>query len=72
MAKQFSRIEINPQKKAGKPCIKGTRLTVFDILDYLSSGMSKDEIIENYPPLKIEDIVQALDYAKNNSIYPSR
>lgn len=58
-----NRIEINPKVMVGKPVIKGTRITVEQILRHLAQGMAVDEIIENYPHLKPEDIRAALDYA---------
>ncbi len=64
MKKQFHRIESNPRKQQGRPCIKGTRITVYDILDYLSAGMSAEEITENYPPLTKADIREAVDFVK--------
>jgi uncharacterized protein (DUF433 family) len=57
-----SRISINPQVCFGKPCIKGTRLWVSLILDFLASGMSMEEILEEYPQLKREDIQACIAY----------
>jgi uncharacterized protein (DUF433 family) len=62
--KDFPRIEVNPEKLNGRPCIKGTRITVYDVLDYLRSGMSIEEIVENYPPLTQDDVKAALDFVK--------
>ena len=56
-------ITINPKQRGGKPCIRGMRITVYDILDYLASGMSQKEIIKDFPYLKAEDIRAALSYA---------
>lgn len=56
-------ITIEPGKRGGKPCIRGMRITVYDILSWLSSGMSTNEIIEEYPELQVEDILAALSYA---------
>jgi uncharacterized protein (DUF433 family) len=55
-----SHITIDPEIRFGKPCIKGTRITVADVLGWLASGMSHQEIIEDYPPLTEEDIRAAL------------
>jgi uncharacterized protein (DUF433 family) len=44
-----SHITINPEVRAGKPCIRGTRITVYDILEYLAGGMSEDDILEDFP-----------------------
>ena len=56
-------ITIEPGKRSGKPCIRGLRITVSDILDYLASGMTEDEIIEDFPELTREDIKAALAFA---------
>lgn len=56
-------ITIEAGKRGGKPCIRGMRITVYDILSWLSSGMSTAEIIEEYPELQVEDILAALSYA---------
>ena len=56
-------IEINPDIRFGKPCVKGTRISVYDVLSWLSLGMSNDEIIEDYPSLTIESIRACLAYA---------
>lgn len=58
-------IAINPEIRFGKPCIKGTRITVADILQWLASGMSYSKVLEYYPLLKQEDILAALAYAAN-------
>lgn len=58
-----SKITIDSTKRAGKPCIRDLRITVYDILSMLSEGMSFEEIIEDYPKLTHEDIVVALKYA---------
>jgi uncharacterized protein (DUF433 family) len=57
------RITIEPGKRAGKPCIRGMRVTVSDVLDYLASGMSEDEILVEFPDLEREDIKAALAFA---------
>ena len=56
-------ITIDSQVRFGKPCIRGMRITVYDILGWLASGMSSDEIIEDYPELTDEDVTSALAYA---------
>jgi uncharacterized protein (DUF433 family) len=56
-------ITIEPGKRSGKPCIRGMRITVYDILGWLSNGMTIEEIIEDYPELTKEDIYAALAYA---------
>lgn len=58
-------ISINPEIRFGKPCIKDTRIAVSDILQWLASGMSHDEIPEDCPSLKEEHIRAALMFAAN-------
>jgi len=55
-------ITINPQIRFGKPCIRGMRISVSDILSWVASGMETKEIIENYPELTAEDIKAALAF----------
>jgi len=56
-------ITIEPGKRSGKPCIRGMRMTVYDVLEYLASGMSQDEILEDFPYLTREDILACLAFA---------
>lgn len=56
-------IVIDPAVRSGKPCIKGTRITVYDILEYLAGGMSQDDILRDFPSLSQEDIRAALEFA---------
>ena len=49
--------------RSGKPCIKGTRITVYDVLEYLAGGMSEDEILRDFPDLTREDIRASLAFA---------
>lgn len=62
-------ININPEIRFGKPCINGTRITVEDILGWLASGMSNEEIIEDYPLLRKEQILAALSFAARREQY---
>jgi uncharacterized protein (DUF433 family) len=57
------RITIEPGKRGGKPCIRGMRITVYDILEYLASGMSEDQILADFPDLTREDILACLAFA---------
>jgi uncharacterized protein (DUF433 family) len=57
------RITINPKQRSGKPCIRGLRITVYDILDYLASGMTPEDIVRDFPYLEREDVTAALMYA---------
>jgi uncharacterized protein (DUF433 family) len=56
-------IKINPAKRFGKPCIRDTRITVYDVLGWLSAGMSNDDIITDYPELTRQDILACLAFA---------
>jgi uncharacterized protein (DUF433 family) len=57
------RISIDPGVRGGKPCIKGTRITVYDILEYLAGGMSEAEILADFPSLQKEDLRATLEFA---------
>lgn len=56
-------ITIEPGKRSGKPCIRGLRITVSDVLEYLASGMSQAEILSDFPDLREEDIRACLAFA---------
>ena len=56
-------ITIEPGKRGGKPCIRGLRITVYDVLEYLASGMLEDEILADLPDLRREDIRACLAFA---------
>lgn len=56
-------ITVEPGKRSGKPCIRGLRITVYDILDYLASGMSQEQILSDFPYLTKEDILACLAFA---------
>ena len=57
------RISVNPAIRSGKPCIKGTRITVYDVLEYLAGGMGEDQILGDFPDLTREDIRSVLAFA---------
>jgi uncharacterized protein (DUF433 family) len=57
------RITIEPGERGGKPCIRGLRITVYDILEYLASGMTADQILADFPDLDPEDISAVLAFA---------
>ena len=61
--KTFSKIELNPNIMGGKPCIKGTRVTVGTIVGLIAAGASFETILKDYPYLKNEYITEALEYA---------
>jgi uncharacterized protein (DUF433 family) len=56
-------ITIEPGKRGGKPCIRGMRITVYDVLSYLAAGMSHQEILDDFPYLTEDDILACLSYA---------
>ncbi len=70
------RIVIDPEIMAGKPVIKGTRITVDLILRLLAKGGTREDILKNYPHLKNEDILAAIEYAtdlvEEETVYPLR
>lgn len=59
----LKRITIEPGRRSGKPCIRDTRITVYDLLDYLAGGMSHEEIIRDFPEITEEDIRAAFAFA---------
>lgn len=63
MPKITGRVVIDPNVRGGKPVIRGTRITVSDILEYLAGGMSQEEILADFPDLSVDDIRAALAYA---------
>ena len=56
-------ITIEPDKLGGKPCIRGLRISVYDVLDYLASGMTEAEILSDFPDLRAEDLVAVRTFA---------
>lgn len=56
-------ITTEPGKRGGKPCVRGMRMTVYDVLEYMASGMTKEQILEDFPYLTEEDIQACLQYA---------
>jgi len=64
-------ITIEPGKRSGKPCIRGMRMTVGDVLSYLAAGMTIDEVLDDFPDLTKEDIQACLAYAadRENKMY---
>ncbi len=56
-------ITVEPGKRSGKPCIRGLRITVYDVLDYLAGGMSEQAILSDFPDLTAEDIRACLAFA---------
>ena len=61
--KYQSIITIEPGKRDGKPCIRGMRITVYDVLGWMATGMTRQEILEEYPELTQEDLKACLEFA---------
>ena len=59
----LDRISVDPAVRFGKPCVRGTRITVGDMLGYLAGGMSQDELLSDFPQLTLDDIRACLAYA---------
>lgn len=59
-------ITIEPDKRSGKPCIRGLRMTVTDVLEYLAGGMTPEEIVAEFPDLTLEDIRACLVFAADH------
>ena len=60
---KFNRVTVDPMQMGGIPCIRGLRITVQDVLEYLASGMSEDEVLADFPELTREDIRACLAFA---------
>jgi uncharacterized protein (DUF433 family) len=67
MLDQLQRISVDPKICGGRPCIRGTRMRVTDVLDLLAAGASRQEILKDYPYLQDEDISAALHYASRQT-----
>lgn len=67
---ELHRITVDPQHCGGRPCIRGLRVRVTDILDLLAAGASHEEVLADYPYLEAEDIAAALEFAARNSDHP--
>jgi len=66
----LERITLDPAKGGGRPCIRGLRIRVVDILDMLAGGASEDQILEDFPDLEREDIRAALAFAARQADHP--
>ena len=67
---ELHRITVDPDQCGGRPCLRGLRIRVKDVLDLLAAGASRQEIVEDYPLLEAEDITAALEYAAKQSDDP--
>lgn len=63
MVDLLSLIDVRPEVRGGKPCFVGTRITVYDVLEYLAGGMAADEIVADFPELTIDHVRAALAFA---------
>lgn len=70
MASLLDRITINPEQCGGRPCIRGMRIRVADVLDLFAAGLSADQILDEMPDLSAEDLQAALQYAARRLDHP--
>ena len=70
MSNLIPRITINPEQCGGRPCIRGMRIRVIDILDLFAAGLSAEQILEEMPDLEMEDLQAALQYAARKLDHP--
>ena len=70
MSNWKKRITVNPDQCGGRPCIRGMRIRVIDVLDLLASGLTQDQVLEELPDLQKEDIEAALKYASSKINHP--
>lgn len=67
MAMDDNRIKIEPGKRSGQPCIRGLRITVWDVLDWLAAGATEEQILADYPELEPADFRAVIAYAARNN-----
>jgi len=70
MANLIDRITINPEQCGGRPCIRGMRIRVIDVLDLFAAGLSAEQILEEMPDLEMEDLQAVLQYAARRLDHP--
>lgn len=70
MAELMNRITVDPEQRGGRPCIRGMRIRVSDVLDLLANGLSPEEIVEEMPDLELEDIRASLRFASRRLSHP--
>ncbi len=70
MENLMKRISINPEQCGGRPCIRGMRIRVSDVLDLLGSGMSAQQVLDELPDIELEDVRACLQYASQNIDHP--
>ena len=70
MAHLFDRITVNPQQCGGRPCVRGMRIRVSDVLELLADGMTPEQILDEHPDLELEDIHACLRFASQRVSHP--
>ena len=70
MADVAERITVNPRQCGGRPCIRGMRIRVIDVLDLLASGLTQKQVLEELPDLQPEDIAACLRFARSRVDHP--
>lgn len=70
MANFVDRITVNPEQCGGRPCIRGMRIRVIDVLDLFAAGLTAEQILEEMPDLEMEDLKAALQYAARKLDHP--
>ncbi|NGZ09861.1 MAG: DUF433 domain-containing protein [Nitrospira sp. LK70] len=70
MAELVERITVNPEQCGGRPCIRGMRIRVVDVLDLLAAGLSQQQVLEELPDLEAEDVSACLKFASSRLNHP--
>ena len=70
MSTAIERITVNPEQCGGRPCIRGMRIRVIDVLDLFAAGLSAEQILEEMPDLEMNDLKAALNYAARRLDHP--
>jgi len=70
VAELIERITVNPEQCGGRPCVRGMRIRVVDVLDLLAAGLSQQQVLEELPDLKAEDISACLKFASSRLNHP--
>ena len=70
MAKLAERITVDPEQCGGRPCIRGMRIRVIDVLDLLANGLTPEQVLEEFPDLEAEDILACLRFASRRLDHP--
>jgi uncharacterized protein (DUF433 family) len=71
MAEAAARITVNPRQCGGRPCVRGMRIRVSDVLDLLASGLTPAQVLEELPDLELEDVAACLRYASRRLDHPT-